>query len=127
MEISGALFRRGRYRFQPRSQQMVPHERKFVQLLSRGLFFRRLMAMEVQLTPETEKKLNALAAQSGRRTDDLVEDAMAGYLDEVAQVRDMLDRRYDDLKSGRLKPVPGKEVFDRLRARSEARKTKPGS
>ncbi len=83
--------------------------------------------MEVQFTPETEKKLNALAMQSGRRTDDLVEDAMAGYLDEVAQVRAMLDRRYEDLKSGRVKPIPGEEVFARLRAKSEARKTEPGS
>jgi predicted DNA-binding protein len=63
------------------------------------------MAMEVQLTPETEQKLPALATQSGRRTDDLVEDAMAGYLEEVAQVRVTLDSRYDDLKSGRVKPM----------------------
>lgn len=82
--------------------------------------------MEVQLTPETERRLNVLAAQSGRRTDDLVEDAMAGYLSEVVQVRDMLDRRYDDLESGRVKPIPGEEVFARLRAKSEARKMKPG-
>ena len=52
---------------------------------------------------------------------------MAGYLGEVVQVREMLDRRYDDLKSGRVKPIPGEEAFARLRARSEARKTKPGS
>jgi putative addiction module component (TIGR02574 family) len=83
--------------------------------------------MEVQFTPETEKKLNALAMQSGRRTDDLIEEAMAGYFDEVAHVRDMLDRRYDDLKSGKVKPISGEEVFARLRAKSEARKTKSGS
>jgi predicted transcriptional regulator len=85
------------------------------------------MIMEVQFTPATEKKLNALAMQSGRRTDDLVEDAMAGYLEEVVQVRERLDSRYDDLKSGRVKPVPGEEVFARLRAKSDARKAKPGS
>jgi predicted transcriptional regulator len=76
--------------------------------------------MEVQFTPETEKKLNALAIESGRKTDELVEDAMAGYLDEVAQVRATLDSRCDDLKSGRVKPVPGDEVIARLRAKSEA-------
>ncbi len=37
--------------------------------------------MEVHFTPETEKKLKDLSAQSGRGTDDLVEDAMAGYFD----------------------------------------------
>jgi putative addiction module component (TIGR02574 family) len=83
--------------------------------------------MEVQFSPATEKKLTALATQSGRRTDDLVEDAMAGYLDEVAEVRDVLDRRYDELKSGKAKSIPGEEVFARLRAKSEARRAKPGS
>ena len=43
--------------------------------------------MEVHLTPETESRLNELASQSGRPTDDLVEDAMAGYLAEVAEMR----------------------------------------
>jgi predicted DNA-binding protein len=41
--------------------------------------------MEVHLTAETEKKLKDLAAQSGRATDEIVEDAMAGYFDEVVQ------------------------------------------
>ncbi len=30
---------------------------------------------------------------------------MAGYLLELSQVREMLDGRYDDLKSGRAKPM----------------------
>jgi hypothetical protein len=85
------------------------------------------MIMEVQFTPETEKKLKEFAAWSGRETDDLVEDAMAGYFDEAMQVRSMLNSRYDDLKSGRVKPIPGEEVFARLRAKSEARKAKPSS
>jgi len=78
--------------------------------------------MEVQLTPETEQKLNALAIESGRRTDDLVEDAMAGYLDEVVQVRAMLDSRYDDLKGERVKPIPGDEVESYFREKSAARR-----
>lgn len=40
--------------------------------------------MEVHLTPETEKKLRDLAAQSGRGTDDLAEDAMAGYVSHAS-------------------------------------------
>ena len=39
--------------------------------------------MEVHLTAETEKKLKDLSAMSGRATDELVEDAMAGYFVEV--------------------------------------------
>jgi hypothetical protein len=46
---------------------------------------------------------------------------MAGYFDEAMQIRSMLNSRYDDLKSGSVKPIPGEEVFARLRAKSEAR------
>jgi predicted DNA-binding protein len=75
--------------------------------------------MEVHLKPETESRLNELAPQSGRPTDELVEDAMAGYLAEVAEVRSMLDARYDDIKSGRVKPVDGETFFEDLRQREE--------
>jgi predicted DNA-binding protein len=78
-----------------------------------------LGSMEVHFTLETEKRLRDLSAQSGRSTDDLVEDAMTGYLAEVSQVEQMLDSRYDDLKSGRVKPVDGEEFFERLRQREE--------
>ena len=61
--------------------------------------------MEVNFTPETEKKLKDLSAQSGRRTDDLVEDAMAAYVEELFATRDLLNSRYDDLKSGRVKTI----------------------
>ena len=61
--------------------------------------------MEVNFRPETESQLQELAAKTGRAPGDLVEDAMAGYLQELAQTRETLDRRYDDLKSGRVKPA----------------------
>ena len=41
--------------------------------------------MEVHFTPETEKKLRDLAAQSGRGTDELAEDAMASYVGPIHQ------------------------------------------
>ena len=84
--------------------------------------------MEIHFTPETERKLKDLAAQSGRGTDDLVEDAMAGYVNELAQTREMLNSRYDDLKSGRVKPIPGDAVEAYFREKSAAaRRSKPGS
>ena len=76
--------------------------------------------MEVHFTPETEKKLKDLSTQSGRGTDDLVEDAMAGYFDEVLQAREMLNSRYDDLKSGRVKPISRDEVIAHFREKSAA-------
>jgi predicted DNA-binding protein len=75
--------------------------------------------MEVHSKPETESRLQDLASKSGRPTDDLVEDAMAGYLAEVAEVRSMLDSRYDDVKSGRVKPIDGEAFFDNLRQRED--------
>lgn len=78
--------------------------------------------MEVNFRPETESRLQELAAKTGRAPDDLVEDAMAGYLAELAEVRNMLDGRYDDIKSGRVKPIDGEEAFDRIRRKSEDRR-----
>jgi predicted transcriptional regulator len=79
--------------------------------------------MEVHVTPETAKKLNDLAASSGRAPGEIVEDALAGYLEEVAAIRKTLDSRYDDLKSGRVKPIEGEEAFRQLREKSDRRRS----
>jgi predicted DNA-binding protein len=78
--------------------------------------------MEVNFRPETESRLQELASKSGRPTSDLIEDAMAGYLQELSEVRTMLDGRYDDLKSSRVKPVDGDEAFAKLRQKSNERR-----
>jgi len=77
--------------------------------------------MEVNFRPETESRLQELLSKSGRAPSDLIEEAIAGYLQEVGQVREMLDGRYDDLKSGRVKPVDGDEAFAKLRQKSSRR------
>ena len=67
--------------------------------------------MEVQFTPDVEKKLNELATQSGRGSAaELVAGRVGRILRGVAQTREMLNSRYDDLKSGRVKPIDGEEV-----------------
>ena len=73
--------------------------------------------MEVRFTPEIEAKLNEMAAATGRGPDDLVQDAISGYFEELSQTRSILDSRYDDVKSGRVKPVDGEEFFETLRQR----------
>jgi len=75
--------------------------------------------MEVHLRPETESRLQELATKSGRAPNDLIEDAMTAYLQELSQARGMLDSRYDDLKSGCVQPVDGEEAFAKLRRKSE--------
>ena len=85
--------------------------------------------MEVHFHPETEKKLRDLAAQSGRGTpDEIVQDVVEGYFDELAHTREMVNSRYDDLKSGRVKSIPGDEVEAYFREKSAAaRRSQPGS
>ena len=58
--------------------------------------------MEVNLTPDTEKKLRDFAAHSGRPTDELVEDAVAGYFDDVLEVRRHIDEGYSQAERGEL-------------------------
>jgi predicted transcriptional regulator len=80
--------------------------------------------MEVHLKPETESRLQELAAKTGRAPDELLEDAMAGYLEELFAAREMLDARYDEIKDGRVTPVNGGEAFAKLRNRSKDRRTR---
>ena len=83
--------------------------------------------MEVQLTPDVERMLNELAERSGRGHAELLQDALAGYFEEVAQTREILNSRYDDLKTGRVKPIDGEEFFENLRRREDEllKKTSP--
>jgi predicted DNA-binding protein len=81
---------------------------------------RTLAGMEVRLTPELEAKLDRLASETGREKNEFVLDAMAGYFNELAQVRETLDSCYDDLKSGKVKPMDGEEAFQRLMEKTEA-------
>jgi len=78
--------------------------------------------MVVHLKPETESRLQELAASTGRAPEDLVEDAMSGYLAELSEVRKTLDGRYDDIKSGRVAPIEGEDAFSRLRQMSQDRR-----
>ncbi len=75
--------------------------------------------MEVHLKPETESRLKELVAQTGRAPDELLEDALGAYLQELARVRETLDSRYDDIESGRVTPIDGEAFFESLRQREE--------
>ena len=56
----------------------------------------------MHLNPDLQAKLDQLAQETGRATAELVADAMAGYFEELARVRETLNSRYDDLKSGKV-------------------------
>ncbi len=70
--------------------------------------------------PDLQAQIDQLVIETGRTPDELVEDAMAGYVAEFAETREMLNSRYDDLKSGTVKPVDGEEFFENLRRRENA-------
>ena len=78
--------------------------------------------MEVHFTPEIQAKLEQMARDTGGRSDELVEDVVTEFFQEMVFTRETLDGRYDDLESGRVKAIPGEEVFARLRAKSSARR-----
>jgi hypothetical protein len=83
--------------------------------------------MELHFNPDLQAKLDKLATETGRPTGELVEDVLAGYFNELAQTREMLNSRYDDLKSGKVKPIPGDEVEAYFREKSAAARSQPGS
>ena len=72
--------------------------------------------------PNLQAKLARWSAETARSADELAEDAIAGHIEGLADVRATLDSRDDDLKSGRVKPMDGEEAFARLRAKSAARR-----
>jgi hypothetical protein len=91
-------------------------------------FGRTLEGMEVHFAPDLQAKIDQLVSETGYAPDKLLEDAMAGYVAELAEARSMLDSRYDDLKSGRVKLIPGDEVEAWFREKSAAaRRSRPGS
>ena len=81
--------------------------------------------MEVQFEPDLQAKLDQMARESGRAAIELVRDAVAGYVDEIGGTRDMLNSRYDDIESGKVKLIDGEEAFARLRERIDARRNSP--
>ena len=77
--------------------------------------------MEVDVKPDVQAKLDQMVRESGRPSDERVEDAVVCYFEELARMRKMLDSRYDDLESGKVKLVSGEAVRARLRAKSADR------
>jgi hypothetical protein len=75
--------------------------------------------MEVHFAPELQAKIDQWVTETGRPVEELIEDALAGYVAELEQTREMLDGRYDDLKSGRVKPIDGEAFFDSLHRRQD--------
>jgi hypothetical protein len=86
---------------------------------------RTLKTMEVHFAPELQAEIDQLVVETGLAPDKLVEDAMAGYVAELVETREMLNRRYDDLKTGKVTPISRDEVIAHFREKSAAARRKP--
>lgn len=75
--------------------------------------------MEVRLTPGLQAQIDQLVIETGRTPDKLIEDALAAYVAELVPTRQMLNSRYDDLKSGTVALIDGETFFEELRKRED--------
>ncbi|MEO5924216.1 MAG: hypothetical protein ABIR70_10345 [Bryobacteraceae bacterium] len=78
--------------------------------------------MEVHFKPEVQARLDEMVRESGRSSDELVEDAVIGYFDEVVNARDLLARRFAEMESGQVQPLDGEEALRLLMEKTEARR-----
>jgi hypothetical protein len=81
--------------------------------------------MEVHFAPDLQAKIDQLVIETGRAPDKLLEDAMAGYVAELVQTREMLNSRYDDLKSGKVTPFSRDDAIGHFREKSAAARRTP--
>ena len=77
--------------------------------------------MEIQFTPDVQARLDQLAMETGRPREEFISDALAGYFEELTRLGTLLDSRYTDLKSGRVRLLSGEQVKTHFDAKSAAR------
>jgi hypothetical protein len=79
------------------------------------------MSLDIQFNnPDLEAKVERWVSETGRTAEELITELMAAYFEDLERTRETLDRRYHDIKSGRVKPVSGEDVIARLRERRAA-------
>ena len=79
--------------------------------------------MEVSLQPELAAKVEQWSAETGRPVNELLEDAVKGYFSEVEQLKETLDRRFDEIVSGKVKGLDGPEAIRLIEERAAARRS----
>jgi predicted transcriptional regulator len=78
--------------------------------------------MEVQFTPDVQAKLDRMALDVGRPSDELVQDAVMSFFDELTFTRETLERRYRELDAGHVQPIDGEEAYRSLMAKTDKRR-----
>lgn len=83
--------------------------------------------MEVKFTPGLEKKLHDLAAEPADLPTSWCRTPLPDMSIISQKTRAMIDRRYDEIKSGKVKLIPAGEVEAYFRQKYEDAKLQPGS
>jgi hypothetical protein len=79
------------------------------------------MSLHFQLNNHClEAKVERWVSETGGAAEELITELMAAFFEELERTRETLGSRYDDIKRGRVKLAPGKDVIARLRERSAA-------
>ncbi len=78
--------------------------------------------MEVNFSPDVQAELEKMAREAGRQPAEVVEDAVIGLYDELAYTREMLDRRYGEMESGKEQGIDGEEAYRCLLEKTQARR-----
>ena len=73
--------------------------------------------MSLQIKPNQEAKIADLAAKTGRGKAEILEEVIDSYFDELADVREMLEQRYDQFKAGRVKELTPEQVREDIERR----------
>jgi RHH-type rel operon transcriptional repressor/antitoxin RelB len=68
--------------------------------------------LAIRLPAGIEERLNVLAKETGRTKTFYVREAILEYLDELEDLY-LAEKRIEDIRAGRSKPVPLKDVMKR--------------
>ena len=68
--------------------------------------------LTIDLPPELENRLDALAQATGRSKSDYVTEAILEYLEDLADLH-LAEQRLRDIQNGKSKTVPLEEVLKR--------------
>ena len=75
--------------------------------------------MSLEIKPSQEAKIAALATTTGRDKAEILNEVIDSYFDSLDEVREMLDRRFDDVKSGRAKALTPEQLRGDLDRRKQ--------
>jgi predicted transcriptional regulator len=78
--------------------------------------------MELHLSADVQAKLEQMARDAGRPPAEVIEDAVIGLYDELAYTRELLNRRYDEMETGKVEGIDGEDAYRRLMEKTEARR-----